>query len=64
MRKKMVYGKLPGVNAADTSCNQRVLSPWPNQVARVAGNRTRAEAKIAGITPDMFIFSGKCEEAF
>ena len=31
------------------------------QVAAVAGNISSEDAKIGGITPDMLIFSGRCE---
>ena len=55
-----MYGKFPGVSAADTSVNQLRFSELENQVASVDGKITRLDAKIAGITPDMFNFSGKC----
>ena len=29
----------------------------------VAGNSSKAEAKMAGITPAVFIFKGRCEES-
>ncbi len=31
----------------------------PNQVAIVAGNRMKLEAKIGGMTPDMLILNGR-----
>ncbi len=31
-----------------------------NHVANVDGKITRLDAKIAGITPDIFSFNGKC----
>jgi hypothetical protein len=34
----------------------------PNQLAIVAGNSSRLEAKIGGITPDMFSLNGRCVE--
>ena len=59
-----MYARLPGVSAADTSVNQfRTCEPL-NQVARVDGKITRLEAKIAGITPDIFTFNGKCVDWF
>jgi len=36
-------------------------SPLPNQPAIVAGNKMMLEAKIGGITPAIFSFSGRCE---
>ena len=35
--------------------------PGPSRSRIVAGNMIRLEAKIAGITPAMFSFSGRCE---
>ena len=32
----------------------------PNQLAIVAGNSSRLEAKIGGITPDMLSLNGRC----
>ena len=56
-----VYKGWPGDSAAPTSLSQTILSLWPNQPAAVAGNRMMEEAKIGGITPDMFNFNGRCE---
>ena len=30
---------------------------------RVIGNKSKADAKIAGITPAVFILSGKCDDS-
>jgi hypothetical protein len=38
------------------SFSQVMPSPDPNQPAAVAGNRMMDDAKIGGITPDMFNF--------
>ena len=43
------------------SRNQYMPSEEPNHCPSVAGNRMMLEAKIGGITPDMFSFSGRCE---
>ena len=56
-----MYSGWPGERAAARSRIQRVESPEVNQPASVAGNRIRDEAKIGGITPDMFILSGRYE---
>ena len=40
---------------------QRIASPVVNQLTTVAGSRMIDDAKIGGITPDMFSFSGRCE---
>ena len=42
---------------------QRMLpSPVLNQPTTVAGSRMIDEAKIGGITPAMFSFSGRCDD--
>ena len=41
------------------SFNQRIDSPALNQFTTVAGNKMIDEAKIGGITPAMFTFSGR-----
>ena len=61
---RIVYARLPGVNAADTSVSHPRPSDPLNQVASVDGKITMLEAKIAGITPDMLTFSGKCVDWF
>ena len=33
-------------------------------LAAVAGNMSSDDAKIGGITPDMLIFSGRCDDWF
>ncbi len=38
-----------------------MLSPVANQLTSVVGNRMIDDAKIGGITPDMFSFSGRCD---
>jgi hypothetical protein len=43
------------------SLSQRTDSPEPNQPATVAWKSMIDEAKIGGITPAMFNFSGRCE---
>ena len=43
------------------SFSQVMPSPVVNQLAAVAGNRMIDEAKIGGITPDMFSLNGRCE---
>ena len=55
----IVYARLPGVSAADTSVRKPMPSDPLNHVASVEGKITMLEAKIAGITPAMFTFSGK-----
>ena len=42
------------------SFSQPMPSWLPIQLAMVAGNRMMLEAKIGGMTPDMFSFSGRC----
>jgi hypothetical protein len=37
-----------------------MLSPVANQPTSVAGSRMMDDAKIGGMTPDMFSFNGKC----
>jgi len=54
-----VYGRLPGDMAAATSVNQASSSELLNQVASVEGKITRLDAKMAGMTPDILIFSGR-----
>ena len=39
-----------------------MLSPVLNQLTTVAGSRMIDEAKIGGITPAMFSFSGRCDD--
>ena len=48
----------PGSRAA--FCSQLKFSLVPNQLAIVAGNSIRLEAKIGGITPDMLSLNGRC----
>ena len=43
------------------SFSQRMPSPVANQPTTVAGSRMIDDAKIGGITPDMFSFSGRCD---
>ena len=43
------------------SRNQYMPSEEPNHCPSVAGKRMMLEAKIGGITPDMFSFKGRCE---
>ncbi|MNI60878.1 hypothetical protein D3C73_1161180 [compost metagenome] len=40
------------------------MAAWPDHMARVAGKASRLEAKIAGMTPAMFSFSGRNEVWF
>ena len=49
---RIVYARLPGVSAAETSVSHDSPSDPLNQVASVDGNITILDAKIAGITPD------------
>ncbi|MNN31069.1 hypothetical protein D3C81_1447400 [compost metagenome] len=58
LNSKMFNG-CPGAMACATSCIQPMPSPWPNQAPREAGNSRMLLAKIAGITPAMFTFSGR-----
>ena len=44
------------------SLSQRIESPVENQLTTVAGSRMIDEAKIGGITPAMFSFSGRCDD--
>jgi hypothetical protein len=44
------------------SFSQRMPSPVANQPTTVAGSRMIDDAKIGGITPDMFSFSGRCDD--
>tara|TARA_Y100001001_G_scaffold78948_1_gene77069 strand:+ start:2443 stop:2640 length:198 start_codon:yes stop_codon:yes gene_type:complete len=56
---KSIYTGCPGDNDAAIFCNQSNPSEVPNQLAIVAGNKIILDAKIGGITPDMFILKGK-----
>ena len=44
------------------SFNQRKLSPVANQLTIVVGSRMIDDAKIAESRPDMFSFSGRCDD--
>ena len=44
------------------SFNQRMPSPVANQPTTVAGNKMIDDAKIGGITPDMFSFKGRWDD--
>ncbi|MNW08629.1 hypothetical protein D3C71_2054470 [compost metagenome] len=44
------------------SLSQRIDSPALNQFTTVAGSKMIDEAKMGGITPAMFSFSGKCDD--
>ena len=50
----------PTPRLAATFCSQPKFSEVPNQLAIVAGNSSRLEAKIGGITPDMLSLNGRC----
>jgi hypothetical protein len=41
-------------------CSQLKFSLVPNQLAIVAGNSSRLDAKIGGMTPDMLSLNGRC----
>jgi hypothetical protein len=43
------------------SFSQYILSFDPRNSAIVAGNKIMLDAKIGGITPDIFNFRGRCE---
>ncbi len=54
------YNGWPGDRAVVTCRSQdRAPSPLPAQLASVDGNSRMLDAKIAGITPAMFSFSGR-----
>ena len=46
----------------EISFNHRRPSPVANQPTMVAGNKMIDEAKMGGITPDMFSFNGKWDD--
>ncbi len=54
----------PGPSALATFCSQVAELAWPDHMARVVGNARMLEAKMAGITPAMFSFSGRNEVWF
>ena len=50
---------LPGDRLAASRCSQDTASLVPTQLAIVAGNRIKLDAKIGGMTPAMLILNGK-----
>ena len=55
----ITYTGWPGLNVLAISFNQRMESPALNQLAIVAGNKIIDDAKMGGITPAIFSFSGR-----
>ena len=56
-----MYKGLPCAKSEEKSINDSV-SEKP-KFEKVIGSNNKAEAKIAGITPAVLIFSGKCEDS-
>ena len=54
-----MYKGWPGDNTNAICCNHPIPGACPNHWAMEAGASSKLEAKIAGITPAMLIFSGK-----
>ena len=56
-----MYKGLPCENNDEKSMN--VSDSLKPKFEKVIGSNNKAEAKIAGITPAVFIFKGKCEDS-
>ena len=56
-----MYKGLPWENNEDISKN--VSDSENPKFEKVTGSNNKAEAKIAGITPAVFIFKGKCDDS-
>ena len=56
-----MYKGLPCENKEDKSIN--VSDSEKPKLEKVIGSNNKADAKIAGITPAVFIFKGKCDDS-
>ena len=56
-----MYKGLPCENNEDKSI--KVSESEKPKFENVIGSSNKAEAKIAGITPAVFIFNGKCDDS-
>ena len=56
-----IYKGWPWEKREEKSIN--VSEPERPKLENVMGSNSNAEAKIAGITPAVFIFKGKCEDS-
>tara|TARA_B100001027_G_scaffold44112_1_gene28513 strand:+ start:496 stop:675 length:180 start_codon:yes stop_codon:yes gene_type:complete len=54
-----MYSGCPGFKYSENSCKPPNPSIFPNHEDKEAGKRRKVLAKIAGMTPDMFNFSGR-----
>ena len=56
-----MYKGFPCANIDDKSI--KVSDSEKPKFEKVIGNNNKADAKIAGITPAVFIFKGKCDDS-